>query len=139
MTTEKGGGKQRVLVVEDEMLISITIEDALTDLDCEIVGPASTLDAAMKLARDEKLDAALLDVTIRGGNVFPVAELLMKRGVPFAFSSGYGDWALPEAFKGQRRLTKPFTGVELEDMIRSLCDRPSRHSLVERSVGPVRP
>ncbi|MDP1913748.1 response regulator [Brevundimonas sp.] len=138
MTTQNAPRSQRVLVVEDEMLIAMIIEDALTYLDCEIVGPAGTLDAAMKLARDEPLDAALLDVTIRGGDVFPVAELLVKRGIPFAFSSGYGDWALPEAFKGQRRLTKPFTNFDLEDMIRSLCDRPSRHSLIEQGVGPVR-
>lgn len=112
---------RRILVVEDEILIAMMIEDALADLGCEIVGPASSLEAAILLARDEEIDAAFLDVTIRGGQVFPVAEILVQRGIPFVFSSGYGDWALPEAFQGHRRLTKPFTAGELEAMARILC------------------
>ena len=139
MTTQEDPRIQRVLVVEDELLIAMMIEDALTDLGCEIVGPASTLDSAMKLAVEEDLHAAFLDITIRGGSVFPVAELLMKKGVPFVFSSGYGDWALPDAFKGQRRLTKPFTGVELEDMIRLLCARSPQTASTLTSVEPPRP
>lgn len=139
MTTGEDTGTRRVLVVEDEILIAMMIEDALTEFGCEIVGPVSTLEAALKLARNETLDAAFLDVTIRGGEVFPVAEILMKRGIPFVFSSGYGDWALPEAFKGQHRLTKPFTCVELHLMIRSLCDRPSRPPSGPDSVRPARP
>ena len=136
MTTGEDTGIRRVLVVEDETLIAMMIEDALTDLGCEIVGPVSTLEAALKLARNETLDAAFLDVTIRGGEVFPVAEILMKRGIPFVFSSGYGDWALPEAFKGRHRLTKPFTCVELHLMIRSLCDRPSISAAAEHNAEP---
>ena len=123
-------GKHRVLVVEDEALIAIGIEDALAELGCEMVGPASSLEAAMRLAREEPLDAAFLDVTIRGGDVFPVAEILLQRGVPFVFSSGYDDWALPDAFRGYRRLTKPFTDTELATMIRTLCRHPGRSPLV---------
>jgi hypothetical protein len=52
---------------------------------------------------------AILDVTIRGGKVHPVAELLLARGIPFVFASGYGDWALPEALRDQPRLMKPFS------------------------------
>ncbi len=123
-------GKHRVLVVEDEALIAIVIEDALAELGCEMVGPASSLEAALRLAREEPLDAAFLDVTIRGGDVFPVAEILLQRGVPFVFSSGYDDWALPDAFRGHRRLTKPFTDTELATMIRTLCRHPDRSPLV---------
>ena len=120
MTDTPQNGRCRILVVEDEMLIALMIEDALTDLGCEMVGPASTLEAAMTLAAEKPLHAAFLDVTIRGGEVFPVAERLLERGVPFVFSSGYGDWALPVAFRGYRRLVKPFTGAELTDMIETL-------------------
>lgn len=137
MTTPEEAKSQRVLVVEDEMLIAMIIEDALTDFGCEIVGPASTLESAMKLVCDEKLDAAFLDVTIQGREVFPVAQILLEKGVPFVFSSGYGDWALPEAFQGQRRLTKPFTSVELEAMIRSLCGPSSPATPTGKSVEPV--
>ena len=110
----------RVLVVEDDMLIAIYIEEALRDLGCVVVGPVGKLDAAMRMADGEVLDAAILDVNIRGGHVYPVADRLRARGIPFALASGYGDWALPEAFRNQPRLTKPFTEQELEAQMLSL-------------------
>lgn len=115
----------RILVVEDDTLIAVAIEEVLLGLGCVVVGPAAKLDAALRLASDEDLDAAILDVTIRGGQVFPVTARLLARGIPFVFASGYGDWALPEAFQDQPRLTKPFTAPELEAQVRSLCGRPS--------------
>jgi CheY-like chemotaxis protein len=111
-----------VLVVEDELVIAVTIEDVLRALGCEIVGPVATVEKALKLARDEMFDVAILDVTIRGGKVYPVAELLLARGIPFVFASGYGGWALPEALRDQPRLTKPFTVAALEEQIRLLCN-----------------
>jgi DNA-binding response OmpR family regulator len=111
----------RVLVVEDELLLAATIELVLEDLSYEIVGPVPTLEKALKLARDERFDVAILDVTIRGGKVYPVAEVLLARGIPFVFASGYGEWALPEALRDQPRLTKPFTAAELEAQLRLLC------------------
>ncbi|MFI4963960.1 MAG: response regulator [Caulobacterales bacterium] len=106
--------KRRVLVVEDEYLIAMIIEEVLSELGCHVVGPEGALQPAMTLARDEPLDAAILDVTIRGGQVFPVAKILLERGVPFVLASGYGDWALPEALQNQPRLTKPFDSAELQ-------------------------
>jgi DNA-binding response OmpR family regulator len=111
---------RRILVVEDEMLIAVVIEDAVQDSGGEIVGPAATLEKALKLAEEEEFDAAILDVTIRGGNVYPVAELLLARGIPFVFASGYGDWALPAELRDKPRLTKPFTAAALEEQIRLL-------------------
>ncbi|MGI4946928.1 MAG: response regulator [Janthinobacterium lividum] len=102
------------------MLIAIHIEEALRDLGCVVVGPVGKLDAAVRIADCEVLDAAILDVNIRGGHVFPVAERLRARGIPFALASGYGDWALPEAFRNQPRLTKPFTEQELGAQVLSL-------------------
>jgi DNA-binding response OmpR family regulator len=110
----------RVLVVEDEMLIAMEVEDALQALGCQILGPVATVDRALKLALEETFDAAVLDVTIRGGNAYPVAEVLLARGIPFVFASGYGDWALPETLRNQPRLTKPFTAAQLEEQIISL-------------------
>lgn len=122
MTSANPSKRCRVLVVEDEALIAIMIADQLTQLGYEIVGPVSKLDAAMTFAREARFDAAILDVTIRGGKTFPVAELLSAKSIPFAISSGYGDWALPDSLKVQPRLTKPFSESELEAMITSLCD-----------------
>ena len=111
----------RILVVEDDMMIAVIIEEVLLNLGCVVVGPVGKLDAALRLANDEALDAAILDVTIRGGDTFPVAERLQARGVPFALASGYGDWALPDAYRHQPRLTKPFTVQDLETRVRALA------------------
>jgi two-component SAPR family response regulator len=110
----------RVLVVEDETLIAILIEDVLAAMKCEILGPVGKLETAIQIAQEGKFDIAILDVTIRGGKVYPVAEHLLARGVPFVLASGYGDWALPSSLRTQRRLTKPFTAAELEEQIRLL-------------------
>ena len=111
----------RVLVVEDETLIVMEIEGVLEALDCKIIGPTGKLETALVLAVEEAFDIAILDVTIRGGKIYPVAERLLARGIPFALASGYGDWALPEALRDQPRLLKPFTTAELEAQIRLLC------------------
>ena len=111
----------RILVVEDEMLIALVIEDVLQSIGCQIVGPVATLEKALKFAAEETFDAAVLDVNIRGGKVYPVAEMLLSRGIPFLFASGYGDWALPPALRDKPRLMKPFTVVALQEQIRLLC------------------
>ena len=115
----------RILVVEDDMLIALEIEQTLHDLGCVVIGPVGKLDAAMQIADHEGLDAAILDVNIRGGHVFPVADRLRARGIPFALASGSGDWALPQAFRNQPRLTKPFTDRDLVAQVRLLCSEAS--------------
>jgi two-component SAPR family response regulator len=117
----KGIAGCRILVVEDEMLIAMAIEELLQASGGEIVGPVATLERALKLAWEETFDAAILDVTIRGGKVYPVAEALLARGIPFVFASGYADWALPEALRNEPRLMKPFTAAALDEQIRLLC------------------
>ncbi len=111
---------RRILVVEDETLIAVAIEEVLQGLGCVVVGPVGKLDAALRLARDEALDAAVLDVTIRGGFVYAVADQLLARGVPFVLASGYGGWALPESLQSRPRLTKPFTAQALKEQVRAL-------------------
>jgi len=110
----------RVLVVEDETLIAVLIEDILADMGCKIVGPIGKLETAIQTAKEGAFDVAVLDVTIRGGKVYPVAEELMARNIPFILASGYGDWALPPPLRDKRRLTKPFTAAQLEEEVRLL-------------------
>jgi DNA-binding response OmpR family regulator len=112
--------RRRVLIVEDETVIAMILEEVLGMLDCDVVGPASKLEIAIGLAREEPIDAAVLDVTIRGGQVFPVADILLGRGIPFLLSSGYGEWALPAAFQRIPRLQKPFTINEAVKAIRAV-------------------
>jgi CheY-like chemotaxis protein len=111
---------RRVLIVEDEMLVSMLLEDMLGDFGCAIVGPAPNLKEALALAQNEQIDAALLDVSISGDFSFPVADALKARGVPFAFASGYGDNALNEAHRGALVLHKPFRQADLERALTGL-------------------
>lgn len=115
---------RRVLVIEDEMTIALLIEETLLELGAEVVGPASRLDAALRLATEEAIDAAILDVNIRGGNSYPVADILAERGIPFVFCSGYGDWAIEERHRDRPRLTKPYSSKNLEDRVLQLLSPP---------------
>ncbi len=119
--TSNALANRRILVVEDEVLIAMQIEEILLDLGCVVVGAVGRLDAALELAADQALDAAILDVNILGGPVYPVAERLSARGIPFMLASGYSNWALPEPLRGLPRLMKPFRRRDLEDGVRSLC------------------
>jgi len=116
----------RVLVVEDEMFIVLAIEDALFDLGVEVIGPAARLDAAVRLAREPYIDAAILDVNIRGGTSYPIADILAERGIPFLFCSGYSEWALEERHRDRPRLTKPYSAKELETGVLDLLGAPPR-------------
>ena len=101
---------RRVLVVEDESLVAMLIETILEDMDCIPVGPAANIEEGLRLVADtQDLDAALLDVNVAGVEIFPVAEALAARNLPFVFSTGYGEGGLPDEWKGRITLQKPFT------------------------------
>ena len=100
----------RILVAEDEALILMEIEDMLQDMGCEIVGPVSTVDAALAAIRQNDLDGALLDMSLHGERITPAVEELGARGVRFVLCTGYGREAGDEAvLRDAPRLTKPFT------------------------------
>lgn len=127
MTEHRSAAGRRVFVVEDEMLVALTIEDALNDLGAEIVGPVSQLDVALNMATNTGFDAAILDVNIRGGTTYTVADILAARDIPFVFCSGYGEWAIEERHRGRPRLSKPYSSQDLEDQVLALLDlRPER-------------
>ncbi len=110
----------RVLVVEDEMLVSMLVEDMLADFGCSVVGPAPDLEEAMSLASTADIDAALLDVNVAGKPIFPVADALKARGVPFAFASGYGAAGVEGDHRGAPVLQKPFRQSDLERALTGL-------------------
>ncbi|HQP19960.1 MULTISPECIES: response regulator [Phenylobacterium] len=111
----------RVLVVEDEMMVSMLIEDMLGDLGCHVVGPAARLDEALSLAQTAELDCAVLDVNLGGQSTFPVADLLREKGAPFAFATGYGDAGLRDVDRASPVLQKPFREVDLRRVLESLA------------------
>jgi CheY-like chemotaxis protein len=81
----------KVLVVEDDGLQAMTLEDMLEEMGCEVIASFGVLSAAARWIEDGGApDVALLDVDVDGEQVYPVADLLAARGVPFLFTSGYG-------------------------------------------------
>lgn len=102
-----GRGEPRVLVVEDEALIAMDIEAVLRSAGYAVVGPLPELEKAVQAAAEEGVDAAILDVNLGGSMVFPVADALARRGVPFVFMTGYGREILPERFGHRPLAHKP--------------------------------
>ncbi len=96
------------MVVEDEILIAMMVEAALNDVGCDVVGPFARLGDAMMAARSEPVDAALLDINLDGDMVFPAADILVERGVPFLLATGYGRGILPDYAKHWPVLDKPY-------------------------------
>lgn len=112
--TEASTAKRRVLVVEDEMLIGMLLEDMLTDFGHEVAAIVPRLKEALAAVDHETYDCAVLDVHLHGESAFPVAEALIKKGVPFVFATGYGERGLPETYRGRPVLQKPFAKEDLE-------------------------
>lgn len=105
--------KARVLIVEDEWFIADDHERVLEAAGYEVVGPASTVDAALQLVDAGGVDAGLLDVALRNEVSYPVARRLAEIGVPFAFVTGYAARDLPEPFAGVTILGKPVAQATL--------------------------
>jgi DNA-binding response OmpR family regulator len=116
----------RVLVVEDDYLISLLFDDMLTTAGCVVVGPLPRLTDALEAAAKENCDAAVLDVNLGGERVYPVAKILAARHVPFIFVTGYSGDALPREYAEQPRIAKPFKAAQLLGALSNLIEVPGR-------------
>ena len=116
-----------VLLVEDEMCLAMMVQDLLEDAGYRVV-KASRVPGALALAEHESIDAAILDVNLAGTEVFPVADELRRRGVPFLFASGYGARGLPGSFADSPVLQKPYDPQLLETMLAGVLAEGARHN-----------
>jgi len=113
----------RVLVVEDEALVAVQLEDMLADLGCAIIGPASRVCQALDLLGGQRVDAAVLDLNVAGELVYPVADALASRALPYIFATGYGAAGLIGPYRSRPVLQKPFLQSQLRKaMLDSLVD-----------------
>jgi CheY-like chemotaxis protein len=115
--------QMRVLLVEDEAVTSLMLEDMLGDLGCKVVGPAATLAEAAELALSEGLAGAFLDIDLGGASVYPVADVLAARDVPFVFVSGYGESGIEQRYVGTPLLSKPIVDADLERAVERMRER----------------
>ena len=107
--SDRGLKGVRVLVVEDEAPIALQLEDILVEAECVVVGPASRVAQALKLAEKNDVDVALLDLNIAGELVYPVADALERLGRPYIFATGYDGSNIAEPYRRKPILKKPFS------------------------------
>ena len=107
----------RVLIVEDEFLLAMSLEDDLVSVGCAPVGPFSNLASATEATRREEFDLAILDVNLNGEPIYPLADELLSRSKPFVLVTGYGAESLPERFRDLPRLPKPY---DLANLIKEI-------------------
>jgi len=108
MTEGNSARGKRVLVIEDELMIRMLLQDMLDDLGHTLAGEAGRIDEALALARQAEFDVAILDVNLNGQPISPVVEVLVERGLPFVFATGYGQRGVPEPYRKTPTLQKPF-------------------------------
>jgi DNA-binding response OmpR family regulator len=115
-------GERGILVVEDEYWLAEDIRRALSKAGRAVLGPFATVGEAMKSLENATLEGAILDINIRGEEIFPLASELRRRQIPYAFTTGYGEDMLPAEHRDVPRWQKPF---EPADMVDSFLARTS--------------
>ena len=122
--TAKLSGK-RVLVVEDEALVSMLVEDLLRDAGATVLGPAPSVGDALRLveaaAADGGISAAVLDINLNGEHVAPLVDRLASIGVPFLFATGYGDGRDTGGHGAAPVVEKPFDTERLVAAVAALA------------------
>lgn len=102
------------------MLVLMALEDMLGDLGCTSIAVAGNIDRALDLIETKVFDLATLDVNLNGQRSYPIAQALSDRGVPFAFSTGYGEHGVGEGHGNRPVLDKPFNHTQLIEVLTAL-------------------
>jgi CheY-like chemotaxis protein len=128
----------RILIVDDEPLITAMMEEWLLELGHAVVGPAHSLPSALELA-ESGLDAAIVDVSLGKDNSYPLLEALIARGLPFALATGYGQDGIEPKYRGQPTLRKPFEFATFRRTIDELMAQSAKGAGAQdaRSGGPI--
>jgi CheY-like chemotaxis protein len=108
-----------VLIAEDEPVVALFLEDLLLDLGCEVV-VTTGLTQAVQAAQDDEIDVAILDINLNGEQSYPVASVLLARGIPFGFASGYGPAGRDPAYADVPVLAKPYRESQVDQLLRLL-------------------
>jgi PAS domain S-box-containing protein len=115
-TKPRASTGNRVLLVEDESLVAMMMGEALSELGFSVIGPCVTAAEAMATIGSTDVNAAILDVNLDGELVYPVADLLAARDIPFAFITGYGEESLSPRYASAPVLQKPIDRRALQKL-----------------------
>jgi len=119
MARKARAAERRILLVEDEYFVAVEVAQALEDNGIATVDPTGSVREAFELIEDEgTIDAAILDINLRGQTVYPLAEALEAKKVPFVFATGYGPQAIPARFQHMPRFEKP---LDLELLVKAVA------------------
>jgi CheY-like chemotaxis protein len=111
---------RRILIVEDEYLVAMSLRDALQSVGSIVIGPVASVEKAIKAIESEPdIDAAVVDVNLGGAMAYPVANALLVRDIPFVFTSGYEDDVLHGRYPGIRNCLKPYVFAKMEEALGS--------------------
>jgi CheY-like chemotaxis protein len=97
----------RILLVEDEILVAMMMRDLLSELGFSVIGPFSRLSEAMVVAVHDEVDGGNIDINLGGEFVYPVADVLVARNIPFVFVTGYGVESIENRFNSVPVIKKP--------------------------------
>ena len=134
----------KVLVIEDEALIAMQLKLDLESEGNVVIGPFGKLSEALRAAHEDNFDIALIDINLGADNSAPIAEILDRRSVPFAFTTGYNDLIfLPPRLREYPRLTKPYNPGDVKDLVNKLqtmaAERLSGAGVVSSEVAQALP
>lgn len=102
-----------ILIIEDSPVIALATEEMIRAFGYVPAGPAGNMAAALEYAENAKIDAAIVDLNIRGTKTFALFSILKRRNIPFLIISGYADWKMPDEWADRPRLQKPFSEAQL--------------------------
>src|SRR4051794_16359942 len=108
---------RQILVVEDEYLLAQDIAAELRRCGAAVLGPVATIQAAADLIARQRIDAAVLDVNLQGDLVYPVADALTERNVPYVFATGYDRTAVPSRYSHIPLLQKPIEATRIASLL----------------------
>jgi CheY-like chemotaxis protein len=112
-----------ILIVEDEPLIAMMLEDFLESLGHRVTGTCDTVASALQRVGEGGFDVAIIDVNLNGERVWPVADLLTEKGLPYVLATGGHIEPPPEAHASAPVLSKPFTLDAIEPALDEACSR----------------
>lgn len=106
-----------VLVIEDEYIVASVLAAHFTHAGVNVVGPVGNIEDALRVLVETPVDAAVLDLDLRGEKAYDVADRLNALEIPFVIATGYDDCALPARFSGIVRCRKPTTAQAVLDAL----------------------
>ena len=114
-----------MLLIEDEVMIRMMVADMLEELGYQVVGEAGEISRAIALAQSIEFELAILDVNLNGEVITPVADVIKARKRPLIFATGYGAAGVPDNYRDQPTLQKPFLLEQLAGMIEQVLKKPA--------------